>query len=142
MAIPKREEEVQRGMAQQENLMMSQGMPVQVNYYDDDYVHIQVHRELEAQIQQTIDPSQMQQQPQQQAQGAQGQPQQPSREQMLVMMLEQHIQAHAQAAAAKHPTQQDQVPQAQGGHGIEAQNGQVANQQGLAQTASGQAPIQ
>ena len=59
-----------------------------------------------------------------------------------MQMLEQHIQQHAQNAQMKHPTQQDTVPQAQGGHGVEAQNGDVANQQGLAQTASGQTPIQ
>jgi hypothetical protein len=134
MAIPKREEDVQRGKAEQENLMMQQGIPIAVAYYDDDYIHIQVHRELEAQIQSTIDPAAMQQ-----SQG--GQQQQPPKEMILLQMLEQHIQQHAQNAQMKHPTQQDSVPQAQGGHGIEAQNGNTANQQGLAQTASGQTPI-
>ncbi len=117
LPIPKREQEVQRAKAEEENLMMSQGQMVQPQYYDDDYVHIEVHREAEMEAQQT---GNMQ----------------------LVQILEMHIQMHAQNAAMKKPTQQDQVPQQQGGHGIEAQNGYQQNQQGLAQTASGQAPIQ
>lgn len=117
MAIPKREQEVQRGKAEQENAMMAQGIMMQPQYYDDDFVHIEVHREAEINAQITGNGN-------------------------LTQMLEMHIQMHMQNAAMKKPTQQSSVPTQQGGHGIEAQNGSVTNQQGLAQTASGQTPIQ
>ena len=117
LPIPKREEEVLRGKAEQENMMMSKGQMVQPAYYDDDYLHITVHRNMEVEAQETGN-------------------------QQLWQMLEMHIQMHAQNAQMKRPSAQDSVPQQQGGHGIEAQNGNQANQQGLAQTASGQTPIQ
>jgi hypothetical protein len=110
LPIPKAEAEVQRSKAEQENLMLSEGMMVQPAYFDDDYLHIQVHRDFQIGLAPT--------------------------DQQVAMMVEQHIQMHAQAAQMKKPTQQDQVPQMQGGHGIEAQNGQT-NQQGLAQSKSG-----
>ena len=81
---------------------------VQPAYYDDDYMHIQTHRDFQI----SLPPDQKSQQ--------------------IAMFVEQHIQMHAQNAAMKKPTQQDQVPQMQGGHGIEAQNGPT-NQQGMAQ---------
>lgn len=55
-----------------------------------------------------------------------------------------HIQMHSEQAAMKKPSsaQGGANPMAQGGHGIEAQNGNVTSQQGLAQTAAGDAPMQ
>jgi hypothetical protein len=112
LPIPKREQAVQAGKAEQENLMMSQGVQIQPAYYDDDYVHIQIHRQAQ------IEASQV-----------------PGMEQN-VMIVEQHIQMHAQNAAMKKPTSADAVPQMQGDHGVEAQNGAHANMQGAAQSQS------
>jgi hypothetical protein len=113
LPIPKLVQEVQRDKAEQENLMLSQKMLVQPAYFDDDYLHIQVHRDFQMSLAPT--------------------------DQETMLLTEQHIQMHAQNASMKKPTMQDSVPQMQGGHGIEAQNGQ-ANQQGHAQTASGSTP--
>lgn len=119
LPIPKREEQLQVGKAEQENLMMSQGQMVVPAYYDDDFMHIQVHRQ--AQIQAQV----------------------PGYEQ-LGMILEQHIQMHAQNAQMKRPTQGSpgtSLPQAQGARGVEAQNGPSVNQAGAAQSAQqGQLP--
>jgi len=120
MPFPKREEQVQMRKAEMEQYMMQQGQMVIPDYYDDDFLHIQVHRM--AQMEHTGVPQSMQ----------------------FVQLLEQHIQMHAQNAAMKKPgvgSAGGSVPQLQGAHGIEAQNGPT-NMQGLAQTASGQAPPQ
>lgn len=115
LPIPKQMDEVQMGKAETENILLSQGQPVFPSYYDDDYLHILVHRNMQAEIM--------------------AQPQ-------MQQLFEMHIQMHAEQAALKRPTQAgSSVPSAQGGHGIEAQNGNVTSQQGLAQTASGQAPV-
>lgn len=109
LPIPKREGEVQRGKAEQENLMITQGAMIQPAYYDDDFLHIQIHRNLQIEAMSV-----------------------PGNEQ-IGQMLEMHIQMHVQNAAMKKPTSQDAVPQQQGDHGVEAQNGMSANMQGAAQ---------
>lgn len=116
LPIPKGMQEVQMGKAETENVILAQGQMVMPAYYDDDYMHILVHRN--AQMEAMANPQ-------------------------LQQLFEQHIQMHSQNASMKKPSAASgNVPSAQGGHGIEAQNGDVASQQGLAQTASGQAPIQ
>jgi hypothetical protein len=115
LPIPKGMQEVQMGKAETENILLGQGQPMLPAYYDDDYMHILVHRNAQAE--------------------AMGNPQ-------VQQMFEQHIQMHSQNMAMKKPTAAaGNTPTAQGGHGIEAQNGDVTSQQGLAQTASGQAPM-
>jgi hypothetical protein len=109
LPVPRREEQVQIGKAELENFMMQGGQALLPAYYDDDYIHIQVHRQAQAQVS-----------------SAPGQ-------EMWLMALEQHILMHSQNAASKHPTAADSVPTAQGGHGVEAQNGMGVNMQGLAQ---------
>lgn len=113
LPIPKREGEVQMGKAEQENLMMMQGMLIQPAYYDDDFVHIEMHRQVQAELAGI-----------------------PGTEQ-IAMLVEQHIQMHAQNAAMKKPTQANgnQVPQQQGPRGVEGQTGMHPNMQGAAQTA-------
>jgi hypothetical protein len=116
LPIPKGVDEVHLGKAETENILMGQGQPVFPSYYDDDYLHILIHRN--AQIEAMANP-QMQQ------------------------LFEMHIQMHSEQASLKRPSAAGgSVPSAQGGHGIEAQNGNVTSQQGLAQTASGDAPVQ
>lgn len=117
LPLPKNGDAVQIGKAETENVILGQGQPVFPAYYDDDYLHIMIHRQ--AQVEAISNP-QMQQ------------------------LYEQHIQMHAQNASLKKPSQAggSSVPSAQGGHGIEAQNGDVASQQGMAQSAFGDAPLQ
>jgi hypothetical protein len=103
--------------AEMEHYLMQQGQMVIPDYYDDDFLHIQVHR-ME-QMEHTGVPGL----------------------EIYLQLIEQHIQMHAQNAEMKKPQMQTNVPQLQGGHGIEAQNG-APNMQGMAQTASGQAPPQ
>lgn len=118
LPIPKSQDQVQMSKAQLENVLMSQGQPVMPDYYDDDYVHILTHRQ--AQVEQMANPQ-------------------------LQQLMEMHIQMHAQNMQMKRPTgvgAGGQVPQLQGGHGIEAQNGPSVNAQGAAQTVAGDAPLQ
>ncbi len=116
LPIPKALEEVQIGKAEIENVLISQGQPVYPAYYDDDYLHILIHRKMQTEI--IASPQ-------------------------LSMLLEAHIQMHAQNAQMKRPSQMGgNVPTAQGGHGIEAQNADVTSQQGLAQQQAGDAPLQ
>lgn len=109
LPVPRREEQVQIGKAELENFMMQGGQALLPAYYDDDYIHIQVHRQAQSEV--SMVPGQ----------------------EMWTMALEQHILMHTQNAATKKPTAADAVPSAQGGHGIEAQNGAGVNMQGLAQ---------
>jgi hypothetical protein len=82
---------------------------IQPAYYDDDFIHITVHRELMMELMSV-----------------------PGNEQ-LGQMIEMHIQMHVQNAATKKPNSGDSVPQMQGNHGVEAQNGMNTNMQGAAQ---------
>jgi hypothetical protein len=117
LPIPKQMDEVHFGKAETENILLAQGQPVFPSYYDDDYLHVMIHRN--AQIEQMSNPQTQQ-------------------------LFEMHIQMHSEQAAMKKPSsaQGGANPMAQGGHGIEAQNGNVTSQQGLAQTAAGDAPMQ
>lgn len=119
LPFPKREGQVQQRKAEMENYMMSQGDQVQVDPFDDDNIHLQVHRSERFQVQAV--PAMA----------------------GYVQLLELHEQMHMENMKTKQPTQMGagSNPMAQGGHGIEAQNGAVVNQQGAAQTASGQAPV-
>ena len=127
LPLPKREQEVQKAKADQENVMMYEGMMVVPAYYDDDFVHVQEHRNAQVQWG-----------------GVPGQEQ-------FVMNIEHHIQMHMQNAQLKNAggvTPGPSVPgstaggqpQMQGSRGVEAQNGPHVNLQGAAQTASGTAP--
>lgn len=106
MEIPKGNEETQASKAELENMFLAEGQMMVPEYYDDDYIHITVHRT--AQIEHAANPQAQQ-------------------------LIEQHILMHAQNAAMKKPTSADAVPSMQGGHGVEAQNGRSANMQGVAQ---------
>lgn len=125
LPFPKREGQVQQKKAQMENYLMSLGELQQVDFFDDDQIHLKVHRAERFSVQAV--PSQA----------------------GYVQLLETHEQLHAENMQQKPTSQgslpargtQTSLPSAQGGHGIEAQNGAVLNQQGAAQTASGQAPV-
>lgn len=118
LPIPRSQDQVQMAKAQLENVLMDQGQPVMPDYYDDDYIHILTHRQ--AQVEQMANPQ-------------------------VQQLIEMHIQMHAQNMQMKRPSgggAGGQVPQLQGGHGVEAQNGPSVNMQGAAQTAAGEAPLQ
>lgn len=116
LPIPRSQDQVQMSKAQLENVLMTQGQLVMPDYYDDDYMHILMHRQ--AQVEAMANPE-------------------------LAQFIEMHIQMHAQNMQMKRPsTAGGEVPQMQGGHGIEAQNGQSVNAQGAAQTMAGDAPLQ
>lgn len=114
LPLPEREEQVQMGKAEQENLMLMQGIPVIPAYYDDDFIHIQVHRHQQMEIA-----------------GVPGSEKQ-------AMMIEQHIQQHAQNEAMKKPSgaSSGSLPSGQGQRGAEAQNGPSVDQGAAAQTAA------
>ena len=115
LPIPKTQDQVQMSKAQIENVLMAQLQPTMPDYYDDDYLHILVHRQ--AQTEHMANPQ-------------------------VAQIIEMHVQMHAQNMQMKRPTQSGgEVPQLQGGHGIEAQNGASPNAQGAAQAAYGDAPL-
>lgn len=119
LPIPKREQEVQVGKAEHENLMLSEGMPIIPAYYDDDFIHIEVHRIAQTEALQ-------------------------SGNEPLNQMLEMHIQMHVQNAQMKMPNAASAgsgVPQMQGPRGIEAQNSPQANPEGAAQAAAVQGGV-
>lgn len=113
LPFPKREEMVQQRNAEFENYLMDKGQMVAPKYFDDDFIHVQVHRH--AQISQASTPGTEQ----------------------FNQMLEQHIMMHLEQAQLKKPgvaSASGGLPSAQGGHGIEAQSGAV-DMQGLAQSS-------
>jgi hypothetical protein len=98
--------------------MMDQGQMIAPKYYDDDYIHVQSHRQ--AQITQAATPGTEQ----------------------YAQMLEMHIMMHLEQAQLKKPGMSSaagSVPAMQGGHGIEAQSGAL-DMQGLAQNPGAPAP--
>lgn len=117
LPFPKREEQVQQQNAQFENYLIEKGAPVMPKYFDDDFIHIQVHRH--AQVQQASTPGTEQ----------------------FAQALEMHIMMHMEQVKLKKPMsgQGTALPAMQGGHGIEAQSGGVSLQ-GLAQNVNGPPP--
>lgn len=97
LPLPKREQSVQREKAELENMLMMRGQMPQIHVYDDDMVHMQVHRAMQSAI--AILPDQALQQ--------------------VNMMIDQHVQAHAMAGQQKQAT--SGVPAMQGARGQEAQ---------------------
>ena len=125
MPIPKREEQVQITKAEQENLLITMGHMVQPDYWDDDFVHISVHRQAQSEFGLAEKTKQGPTDPRQ--------PKDPNAPPTPADILEFHIQMHMQNAQQKRPTAADAVPAQQGGHGVEAQNSSSANMQGEAQ---------
>lgn len=118
LPFPKREEMVQQRSAEYENYLLEKGVMVAPKYFDDDFIHVQVHRH--AQISQASTPGTEQ----------------------FNMALEQHILMHLEQAQLKKPgvaSASGALPAQQGGHGIEAQSG-AANMQGMAQNPGGPSP--
>lgn len=120
MPIPRREEQVQERKAEVEHWLMQQGQMIQPDFFDDPYIHLQVHQN------ELVEASSA-----------------PGNEKYTELLL-MHMQMHQQIASAnKRPTTTGgEVPQLQGGHGVEAQTGQHANMQGMAQSTSGYTPSQ
>jgi hypothetical protein len=118
LPFPKREEMVQQRNAEFENYLIEQGQQIAPKYYDDDFIHVQIHRH--AQISQA---------------------QTPGTEQFN-QLLEMHILMHLEQSQLKKPGvgSAAAVPQMQGGHGVEAQSGAI-NMQGLAQNPGGPPPV-
>lgn len=117
LPFPKREEQVQQRNAEYENYLMEKGVPVMPKYYDDDYIHLQVHRHYQL-----------------------GSASTPGTEQ-LAQALEMHVLMHMEQAKLKGPSMgmSSSLPAMQGGHGVEAQSGAVSLQ-GLAQNVNGPPP--
>jgi hypothetical protein len=125
LPFPKREEMVQQRNAEYENYLIEQGVPVSPKYFDDDFIHVQIHRH--AQVSQAATPGTEQ----------------------YAQALEMHIMMHLEQAQLKKPGMSSgsagavpsagAIPAQQGGHGIEAQSG-AANLQGLAQNINGPPP--
>lgn len=118
LPFPKREEQVQQKNAEYENYLIEKGVPVMPNYYDDDYVHIMAHRH--AQVARAGTPGMEQ----------------------LAQALEMHIVMHMEQIKLKNPGTtgaNTNLPQLQGGHGVEGQSGAV-NLQGLAQNLNAPPP--
>lgn len=121
LPFPKREMEVQRRKAEMEHYFLQGGQLIQPDPFDDDMIHLEVHRAHRFEMEQAMRNGQA---------GEEGI--------QLLQLLLQHEQMHMQQAMKKQP-QTGGVPHLQGGHGIEAQNGPT-NPQGAAQTMSGTAP--
>jgi hypothetical protein len=119
LPFPKRESQVQARKAEMEHYFLHAGQMIIPDPFDDDMIHLQIHRAELYNVQYV-----------------------PGNEQ-YAMMLQEHIQLHMQNMAQKAPQTgpATSVPQMQGGHGAEAQNGAITNQAAMAQTASGQAPL-
>lgn len=109
LPFPKREEQVQQRAAEYENYLMEKGMQVMPKYFDDDFIHIQVHRHYQTENAAT-----------------------PGTEQ-LAQLMEMHILMHMEQAKLKGPSMgmSTSLPSMQGSRGVEAQSGAV-NMQGLA----------
>ena len=99
LPLPKQEMDVQQGKAEMENHLLVRGTPVQVAPYDNDQLHIQVHRAAESAYQLL-----------------------PGGEQ-VVAAIEAHIQLHVQSAQMKQGQAMlaGGVPQLQGNQGQLAQ---------------------
>lgn len=130
LPFPTREDQVQRKKAEMEHYFLRQGQQIMPDPFDIDALHLQVHRAERFQIQM-----------------APG-------EQMYTEMLLQHEQLHLENMKQKTmagggmpmqpgPGGQPSLPQMQGGHGVEARAGAPnSNPQGVAQQATGTAPVQ
>jgi len=142
LPLPKREGEVQRKKAEMEHYMMQQGQFVVPDPFDDDFLHLQVHREHRQQIEHTVrlkTGADAEQQAQaQDQQGAAGQKPEDVQLQMYLEMIMAHEKMHVDQAAAKAP--QSGLPMQQGPRGVEAQGGSGANFGAAAQNLSGSAP--
>ena len=122
LPFPKREAQVQARKAEMEHYFLHAGQMIIPDPFDDDQIHLQIHQAERFNVQFV-----------------------PGNEQYTQMLME-HEQLHIQNMQKKQPLTgmggaASNVPAMQGGHGIEAQNGAVTNQQGMAQQASGQAPL-
>jgi len=119
LPFPKRESQVQARKAEMEHYFLHAGQMIFPDPFDDDNLHLQIHRAERFNVQAV-----------------------PGNEIYTQMLLEHekmHIENMAQKAPQTGPA--TAVPAMQGAHGAEAQNGSVTNQAALAQTATGQAPL-
>ena len=139
LPFPKREHQVQEKKAEMEHIFIEMGQLVQPDPFDDDQVHLQIHRTRRQEIEHVIRIS-MQQQGQEQGaeQGAYGQqPQQAAQpDPALAAMLEAYVaheRMHTDSMMQK--AAQTGVPSLQGGRGVEAQNGAKVNMAGAASAA-------
>jgi len=119
LPFPKREAEVQARKAEMEHYFLHAGQMIIPDPFDDDMIHLQIHRAERFNVQFV-----------------------PGNE-MYTQMLLEHEKMHLENMQQKQPQTgpASSVPQMQGGHGAEAQNGAITDQAAMAQTASGQAPL-
>lgn len=119
LPFPKREEQVQARKAEMEHYFLHAGQMIQPDPFDDDMIHLQIHRAERFNVMNV-----------------------PGNEQYTMMLME-HEKMHIENASRKQPQTGPAtgVPAMQGGHGAESQQGAVTNQTAMAQTTSGQAPL-
>jgi hypothetical protein len=117
LAFPKREEQVQQRKAEMEHYFMAQGAMVLPDPFDDDMMHLSIHRAFRWDLEYSV------------RSGA--------ADEKTIALLEAvlaHEKAHVESAAMKAPSAS--VPSAQGGRGVEAQSGEHTNAKGAAQATS------
>lgn len=138
LPFPKREQQVQERKAEMEHIFIEQGQLVMPDPFDDDQIHLQIHRvrryEIEHMIrlmqQEAVNaPSQQGGEPS--SAGASGPDPQLA---ALLQFYVAHEQMHTEAMIQKAP--QTGVPALQGGRGQEAQNGHTVSMAGAASAAA------
>jgi hypothetical protein len=138
LPFPKREAEVQSKKAEMEHIFIEQGQLVMPDPFDDDQVHLQIHRARRYEIEHAIRLMQQDQSAQpQNGQAGAGAVAAGGADPQLAAMLEAYVaheRMHTESLINKAP--QTGVPGQQGGRGAEAQNGQTINMAGAASAAA------